>query len=146
MAIVCGSEGLKVNFEILQKHWLKGQTRSSTKTKGVGSAILPHVIIPILGRFKGEQGERYHLLALAQLTSSGVHIRNTIRVLLLMRERFKINSVWLFTDLHGNKLTFESMNEIILERLDMLKDSDTDNILGLKDCAIREDFSINCSF
>ena len=63
-AIVCGSEGLKVNFEILQKHWLKGQTRSSTKTKGVGSAILSHVSIPILRRFNGEQGERCHLLAL----------------------------------------------------------------------------------
>eukprot|EP00957_Ditylum_brightwellii_P031206 2365089-Ditylum_brightwellii.AAC.1 len=30
-----------------------------------------HVVIPLLGEFKGERGERWHLLLLADVTSSG---------------------------------------------------------------------------
>ena len=33
---------------------------------------LPHIILPLLGRFKGEKGEKHHLLLLAAITSSGL--------------------------------------------------------------------------
>jgi hypothetical protein len=32
----------------------------------------PHVIVPLLGRLKGETGERYHMMVLARVTTSGV--------------------------------------------------------------------------
>ena len=38
------------------------------------------------------------------------------------------------------------MKEIILERLEYIRDKDTDDSLGLKNFNIREDFSINYLF
>ena len=32
----------------------------------------PHVIVPLIGRLKGETGERYHLLPMARVTKSGI--------------------------------------------------------------------------
>ncbi len=32
----------------------------------------PHVVVPLLGRLKGETGERYHMMILAWLTASGL--------------------------------------------------------------------------
>ncbi len=37
------------------------------------------VIIPLLGRFKGETGERYHLTPLAATTSSGIRIKHWVK-------------------------------------------------------------------
>jgi len=37
-----------------------------------------HVIIPLLGRFKGEIGSRYHLTPLATRTSSGIAVREWV--------------------------------------------------------------------
>jgi len=34
-----------------------------------------HVVIPLLGRFKGEQNSRYHLSPLAAVTSSGLQVQ-----------------------------------------------------------------------
>jgi len=34
-----------------------------------------HVLIPLLGRFKGEQNSRYHLSPLAAVTSSGLQVQ-----------------------------------------------------------------------
>jgi hypothetical protein len=35
----------------------------------------PHVIITLLGEFKGELGFKYHLMSLASTTSSGIKLR-----------------------------------------------------------------------
>ena len=35
----------------------------------------PHVVVPLLGRFKGETGERSHLLVMTDRTVSGIAIR-----------------------------------------------------------------------
>jgi len=39
---------------------------------------IPHVIIPLLGRFKGERGEKYHLLPLSAITKSGLNPRRWV--------------------------------------------------------------------
>ena len=139
-----GSKGLKVHFNTLMKHWKKGNFDKQIKYKG--SYLPPHVIVPLLGRFKGEQGERCHLLVLANRTKSGIHIRTAIHVLLKMRLINKISSPWLFTDLNGNHMTFDDMNEIILDKLKMIKDSNYQAAKELLDHNVREDFSINRSF
>ena len=139
-----GSEGLKVNHSFLMKYWEHGL--NSKEQPNLGKNIPPHVIVPIMGRFKGENGERCHLLALADKTSSGINIRHSIEVLLRLRTKFNINSIWLFTDLNGEKVAFDVMNDIILERLEQIKDKDIEDILGLRKFNIREDFSINRSF
>ena len=55
-------------------------------------------------------------------------------------------SIWLFTDVNGNKVYFSYMNEIILERLEHIQENDSKEKLGLQEFDIREDFSINQSF
>ena len=60
-----GSEGLKLDFETLIRYIRKGDIPRSKST-----ALVPgHVTIPLKGRFKGEQGERCHLLPLRNYTS-----------------------------------------------------------------------------
>ena len=48
----------------------------------------PHVVVPLMGRFKNETGERNMLLALASKTSSGIEIRKWVErlIILLIRE------------------------------------------------------------
>ena len=46
-----------------------------------------HVVIPLLGRFKGETGERYHLTPLASVTDSGLKIRFWVESLVEVREK-----------------------------------------------------------
>ena len=140
-----GSEGLKVNAHILIKYWDYGL--SSSAHQGDKRLKTPaHIIIPLMGRFKGEQGERCHLLALTEKTASGIHIRKVIQILIKMREDYNITSPWLFTDMIGEKLSFDIMNEIVLDKLEQVRDKDQEDKLGLSRFDIREDFSINRSF
>jgi len=46
-----------------------------------------HVVVPLLGRFKGEQNSRYHLSPMANVTSSGIPILRWIKRLVEVRER-----------------------------------------------------------
>ena len=136
-----GSEGLKVHQPTLEKHWDKG---NYDELKGDNKP--PHVIVPLLGRFKGEQGERCHLLPLLNRSGSGVQIRQIINIMQTARSKMNVKSVWLFCDLQGNRMKFDEMNDVVLDILEELKEGDESNDLELKEFTIREDFSINRSF
>ena len=78
---------------------------------------------------------------------SVIGIRATLELMLKVRNLHHINSVWLFTDQKGNKITFEDMNAIILHKLEYIKhESKLSNQLNLNDISIQEDFCINRSF
>jgi hypothetical protein len=53
---------------------MKTDVSSFLKYLDVGATDLvnPHVIVPLIGRLKGETGERYHMMVLARVTVSGV--------------------------------------------------------------------------
>jgi hypothetical protein len=53
---------------------------------GTNLASAPHVFIALLGKFKGELGFKYHLMALASTTSSGIKLRWWIETLIKIRE------------------------------------------------------------
>lgn len=47
--------------------------------RGKSSHTSPYVVTPLLGRFKGETGERSHLLVLAEKTSLGLQLRKSLK-------------------------------------------------------------------
>ena len=55
---------------------------------GKDHALHPHIVVPLMGRFKNEVGERNVLFALASETASGIQVRRWVErlVILLMRE------------------------------------------------------------
>jgi hypothetical protein len=139
-----GGEGLQIPFDTLVKHLDRGRTSDKRHT---GKVL--HVVVPLLGRFKGEKGERCHLVPLAHKTASGIPIRSAIDLLVAARKEMEGNvyTNWAFVNQKGGKMTFGEMNEIIISCLERVKDVDErTDFLGLKDHNVREDFSINRSF
>ena len=146
-----GSEGLKVDLPILKKLIHKGGQASPQNLKtGLTprSKDLPHVIIPLRGRFKGEKGELCHLIALANQSKSGLPIRFAAELLIATCKEMKADKIqWAFSDENGNKLEFHVMNEIVLDQLEKLKEEDKLNQnYDLSEVDTYEEFSINRSF
>ena len=140
-----GSEGLKVDFLELEKNFNKGDHPSGTKVKG----LPPHVIIPLRGRFKGETGERCHLFPMTNCTKSNLKIRDTLKLFLNMRKGIhqpRITPSWAFVNSHNQKMSFEHMNNLVLDCLELVSQEDHDDELDLHKHDIREDYSINRSF
>ena len=147
-----GSEGLKVEFKTLKKLITKGKDTSAIVTEAhkvrPKHKVIPHVILPLRGRFKGEKGELCHLMPLANVSKSGLPIRASIELLVATRMEMKdADKQWAFCDNEGAKLVFSDMNDIILEQLDKLKEDDLDgSMYDLTDVDVFEEFSINRSF
>ena len=138
-----GNDGLKVHYPTLIKYWEKGNYDQMENRKG---AKPPHIIVPLMGRFKGEQGGRCHLLLMANVSNSGIEIRKSLLLLLTMRKRMNIHSVWLFCDKQGDKIKFDDMNDTVLGVIEVIKEKDESNRLEIQEFNIREDFSINRLF
>jgi hypothetical protein len=138
-----GSEGMNLDLQTLVKLIHKG----NYVLRPMGETLPPHVMIPIKGWFKGEQGERCHLLPLANVSKSGINIRSCIKLLIRVRSEMRDSKPWGFVNREGKKMEFKEMNDIILEKLEQVKEkNEREDRLKLRDFNIREDFSINRSF
>ena len=76
-----------------------------------------HVTIPLLGRFKGETGEKYHLTPMAAETNSGIKLKFWVDLLLRMHESHGRRNGPAFCDSKGNRLKSFQMQQIILDLL-----------------------------
>ena len=63
-----GCEGFMIERSDLIKHVNRGRL----------DAASPNVVVPLFGRFKGETGERSHLLIMTNTTKSGIAIRSWV--------------------------------------------------------------------
>ncbi len=61
----------------------------------------PHVLIPLLGRFKGETGERCFLLAVVPLSATGIDIEKWMRRMVECHEESNKRNGWVFPALKG---------------------------------------------
>ena len=59
-----GPEGIMIERSDLVEHMERGKH----------DADIPHVVVPLLGRFKGETGEKIHLLMMMSEIDSGIAI------------------------------------------------------------------------
>jgi hypothetical protein len=102
------------------------------------------VIVPLLGRFKGETGEKYHLTPLAAVTSSGLNVRLWLRRLIFVREVRGHLRRPAFSDAEGNIARSRTYELAIMDRLAAIQEADPDLIP--KDLDIYEEFGISRSF
>jgi hypothetical protein len=102
------------------------------------------VIIPLLGRFKGETGDRYHLTPLASETSSGLKVKEWVKRLVFVRESENKVRGPAFCDAQGNIAQSKVYEVALMDRLAYIKS--TSPGLIPEDVDIYEDFGISRSF
>jgi len=109
-----------------------------------GDVAADTVIIPLLGRFKGETGERYHLTPLAAITSLGIQVKTWVKRLVEAKTSRGYVRGPLFGDISGLVVKAKVIEMELMERLQGIKDS----VPGLipSDVDIYEDFGISRSF
>ena len=109
-----------------------------------GASDPPHVVVALLGRFKGETGLGYHLMPLVIRTRSGLEPRKWIgRLLEFHREKGIFHGPF-FRDDAGAALTPSDMAEIFYRRLGYVQYFRPD--LLARDVDIEEAYGISRSF
>ena len=113
---------------------------------GRNSGTHGHVVIPLMGRFKGETGERNLVIILANITNSGLQVRKWVdyfSALLLVEEKHKSVGPAL-CDIKGDMLT---MNDLNAEFHDILERLQREGGSGIpEDLIVNERFNVYRSF
>jgi len=120
---------------------LHGLRRMMEDTKKLGR---DHVVIPLLGRFKGEQNTRYHLSPLASTTRSGLQVQRWVERLIEVREKVGRLQGPAFCDRAGEVALSYTYDLGFVERLLTLQAARPDLIPAEVD--ISEQFGVSRSF
>jgi hypothetical protein len=97
-----------------------------------------HVVVPLIGKFKGEMGTRMHVIPLANETSSGVKIRWWLeRLVDLLREEAMMDCP-AFCDSDGYQLRESDIEKVFQPILEELIKNDAMKHLWPRRLAIRE--------
>lgn len=112
--------------------------------KEEGGEKKDHVVIPLLGRFKGETGERYHLTPLAAVTRTKIQVKAWIKSLLASCEKVGRKRGPAFGDAFGRVIPSNVMQNIILDALVKVQHRCPAVIPSNVD--VREEYGISRSF
>lgn len=103
----------------------------------------PYVIIPLLGRFKNELGDQYHLTPLVSTTKSGIPVRTWLERLIEVRFKEGRRHGPAFGD-HAARISYYLFEREILERFQVIQQRHPD-IIGAE-VQVLEDYGISRSF
>ena len=133
MASLRGNEGFMVDLVGLKAYIDEGKTGDD----------LEHVVIPLLGRFKNEPGERYHLLPVATDADSILNPRWWLELLMAVREKQGIKWGPLFCSKEGKVASTSVYEEVFYDLLEEVREEYPK--LFTKDTDIREDYGLSRS-
>jgi hypothetical protein len=102
-----GTEGLLLDLSGLWKHWTEERD---------------YVIVTLLGRVKGESGDRRHLLPAVDVTSSGIRVKRSISRLMYAHSRAGRKHGPAIADERGNLFTSRDLNLMFLEAIEPIFD------------------------
>jgi hypothetical protein len=109
-----------------------------------GKHTRPHVVVSLIGRFKGEAGEGTLLLCSVATTNHGLEPRKWIGRLLECYARMGLRNGALFRDEKGVKLKTTHFEPCLLDRLDCIKNQRPELMAGVED--VYEEYGILRSF
>jgi hypothetical protein len=128
-----GEEVPMVEIRGLAKHW----EQSAQHAK-------PHVVITLLGRFKSETGECYHMMPILCTTPQGLEQRKWIERVLTEYQRRGVVSGYMFRNPDGSKSKNSSMNRKFNDRLEAVQASKPQLIN--RDMDVCEEYGVSRSF
>ena len=126
-----GEEVLLMELSSVQRHFDEGLAWDP-----------PHVLLPLLGRFKGETGERCFLLAVVPSTPSGIDLEIWMKRMITCHESARKINGWVFPSAIGNgrakiadfnPLFQDVMQDIQESRPDLIKpELDVESVFSLR--------------
>jgi len=90
---------------------------------GAGDETFPHVVVPLIGRLKGELGERYHMLIMARVTRSGIQAEKWMDRLCLSLVRRDMWNGFVFQGKKGQQRKIGSYDSQFVERLERVQET-----------------------
>ncbi len=128
-----GEEVPLVELAGIRKHW--AQARAHNK---------PHIVIALLGRFKHEIGEGYHVMPVVFETPRGLEPGKWVERVLHEYDRKGIHSGYMFRNRSRQKIKASDMEVKFHERLEKVKELQP--ILIREDMDVIEEYGISRSF
>ena len=107
-----GNETLMLDLSGLKNYWLQGLSETP-----------PHIILPLLGKFKGEDSQRYHILLAPVESDSGFEIKRWIEWLIAARASEDIIQGPAFCDEDGYVLQQYVFNDELSSQLEWAKEA-----------------------
>ena len=118
IGFVCGLRGNEiflVEAEGIQKMIDKGRVESQSKHE--------HVVIPLLGRFKNEDGEKWHVMVSASVTDSKFQVRSWVEKLVDVLKEEGRGLGPAFCDSEGEMLSYSWIDEKFVEEVQSVQHS-----------------------
>jgi len=126
-----GHEGFYLDIAATRKYLNVGKVGTipsgSMKNKILSEAeskALPRVCICLMGKFKGETGERYHSIILANESTSGLRIRNWVERLIAICVEEGRTSGYAFNDSEGHPPSPTEYNALVRQYIQIIQDED----------------------
>ena len=105
-----GNEGFLVEADGLKQMISNGRQQRDNE--------MSHVVIPVLGRFKNEDGERWHVMVSTDVTGSGIKVRKWIERLVVILELEDKPMGPAFCDINGDMIEYWQMNNAFVKELE----------------------------
>jgi hypothetical protein len=112
--------------------------------EGLRHHAMPHVVVALLGRFKNEVSEKYHLMPLVQVTATGLEPGKWILRTVKWYEEGGETRGWIFRNKDGGKARASDYEWDILGELEAIQRESPDTI-GLS-VNVWEEFGVSRSF
>lgn len=107
-----GNETLMLDLSGLKNYWIQGENETP-----------PHVILPLLGKFKGEDSQRYHILLAPVVSNSGFEVKQWCNWLIAARNAEGFLNGPAFCDIEGFVLQQSVFNDELFFQLEWAKDA-----------------------
>ena len=103
-----------------------------------------HLVVPLLGRFKGETGESYHLLCAVDVTSHGLEPRKWVGRLIQLLQNKGVRNGPLFRGAQGQRLKANHFEPDLISKLEYIQETKPDLIPG--NVEVEEEYGVSRSF
>ena len=108
-----GNEGFLVESDGIQRMINNGKQEEEKE--------MCHVVIPLLGRFKNEDGEKWHVMVATETTLSGIPVRLWIERLVEILGEEKREMGPAFCDKEGEMLDYWYMNNMFVKEVESVQ-------------------------
>lgn len=118
-----------------------GLRKHLSKVKVATPAVDSHVLLALLGRFKGEMGDKYYLTPLTSCTNWGMEIQQWITMLVVAWDMRGVQSDPLFQDRIGRNVEIALLDGTMHKYLIQVQSKRPDLIPA--DVVIEEEYSLH---